>query len=83
MVGYNDHQLEFLELADLLPQDLDNAVIWKQFQGVNDEKSVMGEALEGYLVRIDGSHIECILTLNPIDIRWTTRFHIACQRYYP
>jgi PAS domain S-box-containing protein len=66
MVGYNEHQLEFLELADLLPQDLDNAVIWKQFQGVNDEKSVMGEAIEGYLIRIDGSHIECILTLNPI-----------------
>jgi PAS domain S-box-containing protein len=66
MLGYTARQLEFLELADLLPRETDNATIWERFQGMNSEQVAVGEALEGCLMRIDGSLVECILTLNPI-----------------
>ncbi|MCX6077922.1 MAG: DUF294 nucleotidyltransferase-like domain-containing protein [Chloroflexi bacterium] len=66
MLGYSARQLEFLDLADLLPRAPDNAAIWERFQGVNAELPVLGEALEGCLTRRDGSLAECVLTLNPI-----------------
>jgi PAS domain S-box-containing protein len=66
MLGYTARQLEFLELADLLPRETDNAAIWERFKGMNGEQPAMGEALEGCLARIDGSLVECVLTLNPI-----------------
>jgi PAS domain S-box-containing protein len=66
MLGYTARQLEFLELADLLPRESDNVVIWERFQNVNGEQATTGEALEGCLMRHDGSLVECILTLNPI-----------------
>jgi PAS domain S-box-containing protein len=67
MLGYTLHQLEFLELVDLLPREPDNAVIWERFQSVNSEQPTQGEALEGCLRRSDGGVVECILTLNPIQ----------------
>ena len=66
MLGYTAHQLEFLELADLLPRESDNAIIWEHFQSMDSKETAMGEALEGCLRRQDGSLVECILTLNPI-----------------
>jgi PAS domain S-box-containing protein len=67
MLGYTARQLEFLELIDLLPREPDNAAIWERFQGLNGEASVVGEALTGCLARSDGSLLECVLTLNPIQ----------------
>ncbi len=64
MLGYNARQLEFLELGDLLPREHGNEDIWERFQG---EQPTVGEALEGYLTRADGSQVECLLTLNPIQ----------------
>ena len=66
MLGYTAHQLEFLELADLLPREADNALIWEHFQKMDSQQMAMGEALEGCMRRRDGSLVECILTLNPI-----------------
>jgi PAS domain S-box-containing protein len=67
MLGYTSRQLEFLDLDDLLPRETDNAAIWERFQSTNGEQLTLGESLEGYLRRIDGSLVECILTLNPIQ----------------
>ncbi|MGZ9236120.1 MAG: DUF294 nucleotidyltransferase-like domain-containing protein, partial [Anaerolineales bacterium] len=66
MLDYTDRQLEFLELADLLPRESNNSALWERFQNLNGEQTLMGEALEGSLMRRDGSLVECILTLNPI-----------------
>jgi len=66
MLGYTARQLDFLELADLLPREKDNTAIWECFQGMPIDQPALGEALEGCLMRIDGSLVECILTLNPI-----------------
>lgn len=66
MLGYSARQLEFLDLADLLPRSPDNAAIWERFQGLNTELPALGEAIEGCLTRRDGSLAECVLTLNPI-----------------
>jgi PAS domain S-box-containing protein len=67
MLGYTQHQLEFLDLADLLPRETGNEVIWKSLQLIDDEQPALGEGLEGYLLRLDGSQVECILTINPIQ----------------
>ena len=66
MLGYTARQLEFLELADLLPREPDNAAVWERFQGQNGEQPGLGEALEGCLARSDGSLLESVLTVNPI-----------------
>ena len=66
MLGYTTRQLEFLELADLLPRETSNAAIWDRFQNVNGEQPAPGQALEGCLLGADGKLVECILTLNPI-----------------
>jgi PAS domain S-box-containing protein len=64
MLGFTARQLEFLELADLLPRATeDNAAIWERIQSAD---GALGEPLEGCLMRRDGSLMECILTLNPI-----------------
>jgi len=65
MLGYTARQLEFLELADLLPREADNEAVWERFQNADMEQAA-GEALEGCLTRRDGSLVECILTVNPI-----------------
>ena len=66
MLGYTASQLEFLELADLLPRTPDNAAIWERLRGASDEQPAWGEALEGCLARNDGSLLDCVLTINPI-----------------
>jgi signal-transduction protein with cAMP-binding, CBS, and nucleotidyltransferase domain/predicted metal-dependent phosphoesterase TrpH/PAS domain-containing protein len=67
MLGYTARQLEFLELTDLLPRETCNAAIWARFQSMNGATPAPGEALEGCLMRIDDSLVECILILNPIQ----------------
>jgi PAS domain S-box-containing protein len=67
MLGYTARQLEFLELDDLLPRVAENAAIWERFREILDEPDALGEALEGCLMRMDGSLLECVLTLTPIQ----------------
>ncbi len=66
MTGYSAHQLDFLDLADLLPHDMENKVIWERFESMTSEHPVTEEVFEGFLRHADGSHLECILVLNPI-----------------
>lgn len=66
MLGYSLHQLEFLDLDDLLPHDEHNEPLWERLLAMNEEAPAPGVGLEGCLRRSDGSLVECILTLNPI-----------------
>lgn len=66
MIGYSARQLEFLELADLLPKEGENALLWERYERAGDDQPEMGQALEGCLRRSDGTLLECILILNPI-----------------
>ena len=80
MLGYTARQLEFLELGDLLPREVCNEAIWERFQtGLNDAQPSMGEALEGCLMRIDGTLVECILTINPMLYAGQTGFILLAK----
>jgi PAS domain S-box-containing protein len=67
MLGYTAPQLEFLELADVLPHEPDNAAIWARLRGENGAAAPADAPLEGCLARQDGSLMECLLALNPIQ----------------
>lgn len=67
MLGYTVHQLEFLDLFDLIPPDPNNAAILDRIHGSQGDSLATGEAVEGCLKRMDGSLLECILALNPIQ----------------
>jgi PAS domain S-box-containing protein len=58
LLGYTAQQIEFLELADVLPRRGDNLALWEMMNGV--------AARPARLVRGDGSEVECSVTLNPI-----------------
>lgn len=66
MTGYTSRQLEFLELADLLPREVENQAVWERFERVNGEQPLDGEIFEGVLKHADGRFLECVLALNPI-----------------
>ena len=67
MLGYTENQLEFLDLFDLLPPDPNNAAILDRIHGFQGDSLALGESVEGCLKRKDGSLLECILALNPIQ----------------
>ena len=71
MTGYTPRQLEFLELADLLPQEAENQMLWDRAAQTlaartNGEQSTDGDAFDGVLRHADGHLIECVLAVNPI-----------------
>ena len=66
MTGYTARQLEFLELADLLPREVANQAVWERFEHMTSEQPLDGEVFEGVLKHADGSHLECVLAMNPI-----------------
>ena len=67
MSGYTPRQLEFLELADLLPRESVNDAIWQALDaGTGAEPDTLGEAREGCLARQDGTIVACLLALDPI-----------------
>ena len=66
MLGYSLSQLEFLDLADLLPREADNELIWDFIQGKNGKEIVNGKARQGCLQHKNGGLVECVLTLNPV-----------------
>lgn len=65
MTGYGVSQLDFLDLADLLPRLEDNATIWTHMEQGMGEAAGFG-GCEGVLQRADGSRLECVLAVNPI-----------------
>jgi PAS domain S-box-containing protein len=80
MLGYTTRQLEFLELADLLPREASNEAIWERFQHINSEQPVTeGEAQEGCLKHADGYFVECVLTLNPIAFAGQSGFILLAK----
>ncbi len=75
LLGYSARQLEFLELADLLPRGSGNEPLWRVLDagGADDadstgdaDSAVLGVGHEGVLKRSDGSLVECVLTLDPV-----------------
>jgi PAS domain S-box-containing protein len=66
MLGYTPRQLDFLELADLLPREADNLALWERLP--NGDPLAPGVTQAGYLKHRDGRLIECVLTLNPIQL---------------
>ncbi|PKO05233.1 MAG: hypothetical protein CVU41_13230 [Chloroflexi bacterium HGW-Chloroflexi-3] len=66
MTGYNAYQLEFLDLTDLLPHELENKAIWERFERMSSDEPVSEEVFEGFLKRADGTNLECVLVLNPV-----------------
>ncbi len=66
MTGYTSRQLEFLELADLLPREADNLTVWGRFERADGDPPVDGEVFDGVLKHADGRSIECVLAVNPI-----------------
>jgi PAS domain S-box-containing protein len=67
MTGYTTRQLEFLDISDLLPKEMENNAIWERFKRMTGEEPVVEEVFEGFLKKADGSHLECVLSLNPIQ----------------
>jgi PAS domain S-box-containing protein len=66
LTGYTARQLEFLELADLLPRGQANAGVWARFEPANSEHNGEGEVLEGLLQHAGGHLLECVLAVTPI-----------------
>jgi PAS domain S-box-containing protein len=67
LLGYTSHQMEFLELTDLLPKGAENSLLWDTVLAREGAPSFPGKPIEGFLKRIDGTLVECVLTLNPIE----------------
>ncbi|MEX1296185.1 MAG: DUF294 nucleotidyltransferase-like domain-containing protein [Candidatus Limnocylindrales bacterium] len=78
LLGYGSRQLEFLEPEDVLPRE-GNAALWAVLDGGERESTVLGVAREGLLTRADGSAIECLLTLEPVEFGAQTG-HILLAR---
>ena len=66
MTGYTARQLEFLELADLLPREADNQLLWERLEHMAGEQPANGDAFDGVLRHADGHFMECVLAVNPI-----------------
>ena len=66
MTGFSERQLEFLELADILPREAGNLPIWEDIERADGRDLTGGEAFEGILRHADGRPLECVLALNPI-----------------
>lgn len=69
MTGYTAQQIEFLDLADLLPHDGENGMVWEHLERlIKQTEHISPEipTLEGFLRHVDGHSIECVLAINPI-----------------
>jgi PAS domain-containing protein len=48
MTGYTSRQLEFLELADLLPREADNLAVWERFERITANNLRNGKRSKGF-----------------------------------
>ena len=67
LLGYSARQLDFLELADILPRGAGNDDLWAALETGASEAVPHGVARDGVLTRSDGSTLECVLTLEPVE----------------
>ena len=67
MTGYSSDRLELLTLEDLLPQSSENASVWSFLQQQPEEISA-ARGFDAVMTIAGNVCIECIVTLNPIDI---------------
>lgn len=66
LLGYGARQLEFLDPADVLPR-AGNEALWEVLDEGEAASTVLGVAREGLLTRADGSAVECVLALEPVE----------------
>ncbi len=66
LLGYSARQLEFLEPLDVLPR-AGNEALWAALESGDPKAQVLGVAREGVLTRSDGTGVECVLTLEPVE----------------
>ncbi len=67
LLGYNARQLEFLDLADILPRGDGDDDLWAALESGASDAVAMGVARDGLLIRSDSSTLECVLTLEPVE----------------
>jgi PAS domain S-box-containing protein len=67
LLGYTSRQLDFLELDDILPRGQGNDELWAALGTASTESAALGLARDGVLTRSDGSTMECLLTLEPVE----------------
>jgi PAS domain S-box-containing protein len=78
LLGYAAQQLEFLELADVLPKRGDNLALWDGMRGAD-----AAAALPAQLARSDGSLVDCIVMLNPISYAGQAGFLLLARAVTP
>jgi PAS domain S-box-containing protein len=66
LLGYHARQLDFLDPADVLPRE-GNESLWQVLESGDRASATLGVAREGLLTRADGSALECVLTLEPVE----------------
>lgn len=88
MLGYKTHQIELLDLEDLVPA-AENTPVWNQVawleggrQGQRQENGAAG-GFEGALRRADGELVECVMTLNPITFAGLKGFILLAKEVSP
>jgi len=86
MTGYTARQMEFLELADLLPRWDENQTIWEQIDSAPARRgaaapSLDSEAFDGVLLRTDGKLLGCTLALSPIEVGGENGYILLARDY--
>ncbi|HRF48769.1 MAG TPA: DUF294 nucleotidyltransferase-like domain-containing protein [Anaerolineales bacterium] len=76
--GYSARQLEFLDLADLLPP-ADNPIFWKRLSHSIEDGAGDGDAFEGALRHAAGHHLECVLAISPIVFAGQRGLILLCR----
>ncbi len=76
--GYSARQIEFLDLADLLPPD-DNAVFWARLRRSVEDGASDGQAFEGALRHAAGHSLECVLAISPIVFAGERGLILLCR----
>jgi PAS domain S-box-containing protein len=78
MCGYSARQLEFLDLADLLPPD-QNAPFWDRLKGSRSGEPGDGKAFEGALRHAEGHDLECVLAISAIQFAGQSGLILLCR----
>lgn len=79
MTGYTSRQLEFLDLADLLPPGDENQAIWERFEHPESALLAEVETFEGVLRCADGRLLDCALALNRIVVAGQAGFILLAR----
>jgi PAS domain S-box-containing protein len=78
MSGYSKKQLGFLELSDLFPR-VENNDLWEKLDLKNEGGTGEVKTFEGVLTCADGSSLDCILGISPIQFAGQTGLILLCR----